>query len=54
MADNRNKGVASGIQQLSFAAANEIVPKRNRGQVLSVMSFISLPGSAFGGPIGKS
>lgn len=46
------KGLSGGLQQLAFAAANEIVPKKNRGQTLAFMSFVSIPGSCFGGPIG--
>lgn len=46
------KGLSGGVQQLAFAAANEIVPKKNRGQTLAFMSFVSIPGSCFGGPIG--
>jgi MFS family permease len=45
-------GLAAGLQQLAFAAANEIVPKKNRGHTLALMSLVSLPASSFGGPIG--
>ncbi|KAI1614121.1 fungal trichothecene efflux pump [Exophiala viscosa] len=44
-------GLATGCQQLGFAAANEIVPKKNRGQTIAFMSLVSLPGSSFGAPI---
>ncbi|EXJ66722.1 uncharacterized protein A1O5_09917 [Cladophialophora psammophila CBS 110553] len=44
-------GLAAGLQQLAFAAANEIVPKKNRGQTLAFMSVVSIPGSCFGAPI---
>ncbi|KIY03339.1 uncharacterized protein Z520_00030 [Fonsecaea multimorphosa CBS 102226] len=44
-------GLSAGLQQLAFAAANEIVPKKNRGQTLAFMSIVSIPGSSFGAPI---
>ncbi|KEF55373.1 uncharacterized protein A1O9_08123 [Exophiala aquamarina CBS 119918] len=44
-------GLSGGLQQLAFAAASEIVPKRNRGQTIAALSIVSLPGSAFGAPI---
>jgi hypothetical protein len=50
--ENLSQGLAAGLQFLGFAAANEIVPKKNRGQVLAFMSLVSLPGSSFGSPIG--
>jgi len=46
------EGLAAGLQQLAFAAACEIVPKKNRGQTLAFMSLVSVPGSCFGAPIG--
>ncbi|KIW95638.1 uncharacterized protein Z519_04223 [Cladophialophora bantiana CBS 173.52] len=46
-------GLSAGLQQLAFAAANEIVPKKIRGQTLAFMSVVSIPGSCFGAPIGK-
>ncbi|KAK5061534.1 hypothetical protein LTR84_008078 [Exophiala bonariae] len=44
-------GISGGLQQLAYAAANEIVPKKNRGQTMALMTLVSLPGSAFGAPI---
>ncbi|KAK5061085.1 hypothetical protein LTR84_007627 [Exophiala bonariae] len=44
-------GLSAGLQQLAFAAASEIVPKKNRGQSFAFMSLVSIPGSSFGGPI---
>jgi hypothetical protein len=47
-----SKGIGSGAQQLSFACANEIVPKKSRGQTLAFLNLAALPGSAFGSVIG--
>ncbi|EON65856.1 hypothetical protein W97_05098 [Coniosporium apollinis CBS 100218] len=44
-------GIGSGPQQLSFACANEIVPKKSRGQTLAFLNLAALPGSAFGSVI---
>lgn len=49
----RWQGLSGGLQQLAFAAASEIVPKKHRGQTLAIMTLVSLPGSAFGAPIGE-
>jgi hypothetical protein len=40
------------MQQLSYACCNEIVPKKNRGVALGIMSLAAIPGSAFGTAIG--
>ncbi|KAJ5816519.1 hypothetical protein N7447_008752 [Penicillium robsamsonii] len=44
-------GIGAGPQLLAFAAANEIVPKRSRGNALAFLSLAALPGSAFGSVI---
>jgi hypothetical protein len=49
----RWQGLSGGLQQLAFAAASEIVPKKHRGQTLAIMTLVSLPSSAFGAPIGE-
>ena len=48
------QGIGAGLQQLAFAGASEIVPKKNRGMVVGALSFAALPGSAFGSVIGMS
>ncbi len=47
------QGIGSGPQQLAFAGANEIVPKKARGQTLAFLNLAALPGSAFGSVIGS-
>ncbi|KFY78876.1 hypothetical protein V499_02051 [Pseudogymnoascus sp. VKM F-103] len=44
-------GIGSAGQQLSWACASEIVPKKARGQVLAFLNLAALPGSAFGSVI---
>ncbi|KAK7894811.1 hypothetical protein LTR67_005550 [Exophiala xenobiotica] len=44
-------GIGSGSQLLALACANEIVPKKRRGQVFAFLSMAALPGSAFGSVI---
>ncbi|OAL37367.1 hypothetical protein AYO20_03216 [Fonsecaea nubica] len=44
-------GVAGGIQQIAYAAANEIVPRKHRGSAIAFMNVFALPGSAFGSVI---
>ncbi|KEF59507.1 uncharacterized protein A1O9_04351 [Exophiala aquamarina CBS 119918] len=44
-------GVGAGLQQLAFAASNEIVPKKWRGTVVAFLNLAAVPGSAFGSVI---
>ncbi|KAJ9614616.1 hypothetical protein H2200_002753 [Cladophialophora chaetospira] len=44
-------GIGAGLQQLAFAAASEIVPRKHRGAAQSLLSVVSLPGSTFGSVI---
>lgn len=41
------------MQQVSFAAASEIVPKKYRGWAQGCLSFVAIPGSCFGPVIGE-
>ncbi|KIW33885.1 uncharacterized protein PV07_00700 [Cladophialophora immunda] len=45
------QGIGAGPQQLAYAGANEIVPKKNRGETAAFLSLAALPGSAFGSAI---
>ncbi|KAJ9645542.1 hypothetical protein H2204_001122 [Knufia peltigerae] len=44
-------GVGAGLQQLAFAASNEVVPKKWRGTVVACLNLAAVPGSAFGSVI---
>ncbi|OAG41414.1 hypothetical protein AYO21_04356 [Fonsecaea monophora] len=45
-------GVGASTQQIAYAAAFDIVPRKHRGTVLAAMNFAALPGSMFGAVIG--
>ncbi|KAK5203332.1 hypothetical protein LTR41_010975 [Exophiala xenobiotica] len=47
-------GIGAGMQQVSFAAASEIVPKKYRGWAQGCLSFVAIPGSCFGPVIAYS
>ncbi|KAH0848328.1 hypothetical protein FOPE_02209 [Fonsecaea pedrosoi] len=46
------QGVGASTQQIAYAAAFDIVPRKHRGTVLAAMNFAALPGSMFGAVIG--
>ncbi|OAL36154.1 hypothetical protein AYO20_04568 [Fonsecaea nubica] len=45
-------GVGASTQQIAYAAAFDIVPRKHRGTVLAAMNLAALPGSMFGAVIG--